>query len=680
MIAATTSEKFSVQIVEAAEKIISALLRGEFFWTMLIAQMQSGKTDTYLLACCEIIRRGFVKEAVIFSGNAETDLRNQLVKEVKSNDSLFMSKYMMYLFERGLSFAEAIALPRQILQKMSVVWGTELNKYDKLHTKTLFVWEEAHHAQSIHQCPDKFLSKIGISADGDSSVLEEKGNYVISVSATPFSELSDLHHFGQNKKIVYLEPGFNTRTGLPYNSVQRIRDGKRLISFTNITEGLKRALNKPHTSRKYGIVRITNKNEDEVKRIIEENGWEWVVFDSLAKAEAMEEGKRVWAGMKDAPQRDTIILIRGKCRMGKNLEKAHILFVMETARNSKTDTVLQGLLGRVCGYAEGSELIDVYLHQKIINSGEIDRYIEMIEGIRREGVISIIPIKAKNITPGRFSKNESIVPILVKRDRTRFPTNDRSHVVADVIDAFTNGVRLDNKNSDMVLDEVRSKLLAAFRQDKSRIKVGYLEEGKKTRNEILASKLQNAFQQGEPEMFGSGCGIDSEGLEINIWFPKSVTGFSTEEFYVTAHVVKQNIERFLVPTTTKREVFAHRLEDGTEVVANGGFVIPLSHETAHNVTEMLSELDEFIETCIIRTAKKKPCQRSVASCWDDLSKVFTGILVTPTVLSALEKEDGIIRRHLHDRFNVTLSIQKSKGPIPKAIKEKGYIKLASISW
>ena len=202
--ATTTPEKFSVQVVEAAEKIISALLRGDIFWAMLIAQMQSGKTDTYLLACCEIIRRGFVEEVVIFSGNSETDLRDQLVKEVENKlGAKFMSKYQMYLFERGLSFADVIALPQQILQKMSVVWGTELTKYDKSHTKTLFVWEEAHHAQSIHQCPDKFLAKIGISADGDSSVLEENCNYVISVSATPFSELSDLHHFGQNKKIVY---------------------------------------------------------------------------------------------------------------------------------------------------------------------------------------------------------------------------------------------------------------------------------------------------------------------------------------------------------------------------------------------------------------------------------------------------------------------------------------------
>jgi len=679
MMAAATTEKFSVQVMEAADRIINALLRGDVFWAILIAQMQSGKTETYLLACCEIVRRGFVEEVVIFSGNSETDLRDQLNKEVKSNDSLFMSKYMMYLFERGLSFSEAIALPRQILAKICVVWGTELSKYEKTHTKTLFVWEEAHHAQSIHQCPDKFLTKIGISADGDSSVLEENGNFVISVSATPFSELSDLHHYRQSKKIVYLEPGVNNVTGLPYNSVKLICENKRLISFTNLEDGLTSALRKEHTSRKYGIVRITNKNEDDVKRIIEENGWTWIVFDSLAKGELKELGKRVWAGMDKEPERDTIILLRGKCRMGKNLVKKHILFVMETARNSKTDTVLQGLLGRVCGYAEGSELIDVYLHQKIIKSGEIKRYIDLIEGIRTEGTVNVIPTKAKNIAPGRVSKNEPIVPIRITRDRTRFPTNDRSHVVADVIDAFTNGVRTENKNSDRVLEEVRCKLVTAFRQDKSRIRVGYLKEGKKIRNAVLASKLQTAFQQGTPDLFGSGCGIDTEGLEINIWCPSGVTGFNTEEFYVTAHVVKQNLEDFMVPATTKREVFAHRLEDGTEVVANGGFVIPLSHGTADNVAEMLSELDLIIETCILLTAKQKPCQRSVASCWDDLSKEFKGILVTPTVLHALEK-DGSIWRHMQIRFNVTLDIKKSKGPTPKAIKEKGYIKLASISW
>jgi hypothetical protein len=673
-------DRFSEQIIEAAEKIISGLVRGNIFWAILVAQMQSGKTETYLLACCEMIRREFVEAVVIFSGNSETDLRDQLKREV-NNGSKFAKKYRKYLRDvRHLSTEEAEEISEAILLKFTVVWGTELNKYDKFPTKTLFVWEEAHHAQSIHQCPDKFLTKVGISADGDSSVLEEKGNYVITVSATPFSELSDLHHLHQNKKVVYLEPGINNVTGLPYNSVQRIRDGNRLISFTNIDEGLRRALRKEHTSSKYAIVRITNKNEDDVKRIIEENGWLWVVFDSLAKGELKELGERVWAGMDKAPERDTVILLRGKCRMGKNLHKKHVLFVMETARNSKTDTVLQGLLGRVCGYAEGSELIDVYLHQKIIQSGEIDRYINLIESISRDGPIQFIPTKGKNITGGKFSKNDPIIPIRITRDRTISPTNDRSHIIADVLDALTvRTPRLENKNDDRVLDEVSQKFMAACREDRRRIKTFGLHDRKKTRNGVVANKLRNSFQQGTPDLFGSGCGIDAEGLEINIWFPRKIEGFSTEEFYVTAYVVKRNLEDFLVPSTTKKEVFAHRLEDGTEVEANGGFVIPLPYKTAYDVDEMQEEICEFVEMCIIRTQNQKPCIKKVSSCWDENNKEFKGVLVNPSVLRALEK-DGSIWRHVHNVFQVTLTIEKSKGPTPKAIKEKGYIKLASISW
>ena len=119
------------------------------------------------------------------------------------------------------------------------------------------------------------------------------------------------------------------------------------------------ALNIPHSSPKYAIVRITNKNEETVKAIIKSNGWKCVVYDSVSTGQEKVEGKRVWDGMRAAPQVDTAILLRGKCRMGKNLEKKHILFVMETARQSRTDTVLQGLLGRVCGYSEGSDRIFV---------------------------------------------------------------------------------------------------------------------------------------------------------------------------------------------------------------------------------------------------------------------------------------------------------------------------------
>jgi len=504
---------FSRQQFSGYTDAINAYINGGLRWVILLAQMQSGKTETYLFICCELIRLDHVETAVIFSGNSETDLRDQLQKEVDGGrGTKFYAKYEAYLEDVvQLGRAERHRTLDKVQPAISIIWGAELNKYTKTHKNTLFVWEEAHHAQSINQCPDKFLKKIGVPANGDKDILAENGNFVISISATPFSELSDLHHLGQNKSVVYLEPGVG------YNSVKDIKMSGRLKSFTNLEDGIRSALSEPHTSPKYAIIRITNKNEEVVLDAIRRSGWRYVVFDSLTSGAEQALGKSTWGGMKEAPKQDTVIVLRGKCRMGKNLDKQHVLCVMETAKSSKTDTVLQGLLGRACGYSEGSNQVVVYLHEKIVNSGEIERYIELTDNIQANGV-QVIPTKARNLTEHRVKITNPIIPLKITRDLTRFPTNNSHDIKADLYDAFTNKNRIDNKNSGSVFDEVCNNFLAAH--NSKRLKPHYLDTKRKTRNETVAYKIRDAFDNGSAERFGSGCGIDAAGLEINVWVPK----------------------------------------------------------------------------------------------------------------------------------------------------------------
>jgi hypothetical protein len=394
--------------IEAGKKIINCFIEDPngMRWVVLLAQMQSGKTDTFLFVCAELIRLGKVENAVIFSGNSDTDLKDQLVQKVKGQDSEFYNKYSLYLEDNEqLNTRQRQPIIEKIKQNISVIWGTELNKTNKIaYSKTLFVWEEAHYAQTVNQCPDKFLDKIGISANGDKQVLQEKDNYVLSVSATPFSEYSDIYHFGQCKKIIYMLPGAG------YNSVQTILETGRIKSFSNIENGLVTALSSPYDTPKYALVRITKKNENTVKKIISEfPSWKQVIYDSLGDSKTRDIGIETWKQMNNVPEQNTVILLRGKCRMGKNLEKKHIAFVMETVKSANTDTILQGLLGRVCGYSEGSDKIDVYLHNKIIKSNEIERYISLVNGE------SIIPSKATNIAKTTIYKTKyPIIPFKVQ--------------------------------------------------------------------------------------------------------------------------------------------------------------------------------------------------------------------------------------------------------------------------
>ena len=398
---------FSNEQIEAGKKIINCFMEDPngVRWVVLLAQMQSGKTDTFLFVCCELIRLGKVEHAVIFSGNSETDLKCQLITKVQGQDSEFYNKYSLYLEDNEqLNTRQRQPIIEKIKQNISVIWGSELNKTNKIeYSKTLFVWEEAHYAQTVNQCPDKFLDKVGISANGDKLVLQEKENYVLSVSATPFSEYSDYYYYGQCKKIIYMQPGAG------YNSVQTILESGRLKSFSNIETGLLTALSTPYDSTKYAIVRITNKNENTIKEIIRQfPSWKQVIYDSLGDSKTRDIGIETWKQMNNVPEQNTVILLRGKCRMGKNLDKKHIAFVMETVKNANTDTILQGLLGRVCGYSEGSDKIDVYLHNKIIKSNEIERYISLVNGE------SIIPSKATNIAKTTIYKTKyPIIPFKV---------------------------------------------------------------------------------------------------------------------------------------------------------------------------------------------------------------------------------------------------------------------------
>ena len=633
-------------------------------WVILQAQMQSGKTETYLFDACERLRLGFVENVIIFSGNAETDLKEQLKKEVLGlGDAKFYGKYEIYLEEViGLSTRERRPILDKVKTNIQVVWGTELKNYSGPTTNTLFIWEESHHAQSVNNCPAKFLRSVGISANGDNAILNQKNNFVVSISATPFSELSDNHHMSQCKLVIIMTPGVN------YVSVKTIRDSGRLMGYINMQEGLQRALATPHDSPMYAIVRISVKNEEIVKSIISRCGWNYVVFDSLAKGEEKIIGDNAWNNMGTKPDQDTVILIRGKCRMGKNLQKSHVLFVFETAKNSNTDTVLQGLLGRVCGYADGSERIVVWLNSKIINSGEIDRYVDMTDGVE------IIPRKAMNLANDVIRVHQPIVPIKITRDMAISATNDRLKIIDDVVDAIlVSNHRICNKNTDRDFKELIEKVRDAL-TCRQNFKCHYLSDKKKT-YKGKAEEIVKGFRNGVPTYLGSGCGINSEATEINVWIPKDVDVMERDVIYITAHVRNPDAAYTAFPQTTRREIFAYGLEDGTDAVANGSFSIDLSVETAHSVEAMKDDIDFILDLSMKRPSSNK---KIVSNC-DEKTKEFKGIVVNKAVLAAISP-NGVIWKEMKEKYGVELALVKSRGAVPKVIKGAGLAKLAAISW
>jgi len=676
----TQSIPITEEHLNAGKEIIK-LYKDGCRWSILFAQMQSGKTYTFLFVCSELLRNGLIESVVIFSGNAETDLKQQLVDKTTGKDNRFFKAYRKYLRdqlknenEEGDLSELSENIVEGIIPKITVVWGTELNKFKENCEKTLFIWEEAHFAQNLNQCPDKFLTRAGISANGDDELLRDKNNYVLSVSATPFSELSDNFHFDHGKNVVYLKPG----TG--YIGVQTIDESGRLIKFTSVDNALPNALSKSYDSPKYALVRMSKTNEDKIISIIQANNWDFVIYDSMGKDEIgkknkknIEKGKIVWDNMKNAPKKNTVILLRNKCRMGKNLEKSHISFVMETAKNSKTDTVLQSLLGRVCGYptssGKGSDKIDVYLHEKIVHSGEIQRYIDFVKDIGHTG-ISTLPRKARNLIETKVSYHNPIIPIRIKRSND---SNDRKDILSDLYDAFTSDTtRINNKNSKKVMEEVVEKIKDAWSRGKKDLKVAYLKKKETgTRTLKKANEIKEAFQNSLAKYFGSGCGIDSQGLEVNIWVSKQNIQDPelTQYIYVTAHVKNDNNNN-KIPETTGKEVFAHSLKDNTSIQFNGGLLIELPIDSSKSVEIMKEYIQDFISI-----SKKHKKSRSITSQWDNNDKEYKGILMNTFVEDSLLPGGEIYNLILEDGYELKLTPSTSV-----KVNEDGYKSYISISW
>lgn len=671
---------FSTQQIKACHDVIETFAKGEQRWCVLLAQMQSGKTDTFLLIACELLRQKCVDFIVIFSGTADTDLRRQLTYIIQDGDNDYWMKYETYLEDQNI-VDNGRYISRDIRKackddRLYVVWGTQKSSYSGPMERTFFVWEESHYAQNINQGPAKFLNKLRISADGSCPFLEDKGNYVLSVSATPFSELSDNVHLIQRKKVIKMEPGEG------YIGIARLLANRQVRKWVSIGEGLQDATALPRTTPKWAIIRALDEKHDMIETYMTFKGWHCVKYDaSIPEGDHDKrkklEGDIAWNEMTEgiAPKRDTLIIIKGKCRMGKQIKKNHILFVFETSKNPATDTILQSLLGRVCGYEQHNVI--VYLSSKVFSDhsdNDLKRYVKMWENPNE---VNVIPKKANNLDK-RVKETKPIIPIVIRRDRRiSHNGNNRKEILEDVYDALiSHRERVLNKNSAKHFKEVVEKYRRLLLENNQQIHMRYLKQNnEKTRGPDKANALLKDYIEGTCSHLGAGCGNAADGDQVNIWVNKDIENHNKEIFYITSVVGLDGDERieFNIPHTTKREVFAHSLEDDTDIMCNGGMPKMLSPETAYECRTMLDELMTFVED-----SRDETYYRGIISLGTDERGEPKGILVTQSIFKELNEGGRIYRGVLG--IGAKLKVTKSRGRTPFAIAGKDLVRLASITW
>ena len=294
---------------------------------MLVARCQAGKTGAFQELIRLMLENGDVMQVYILCGSNDTDLRAQAHTDTKkANPAAYASGDVIVLFRQDFK-------------------GAHLNLEN-----ALVVIDETHMDQTQDQEMDVFLRDHGLSLDGNPKTLEEKNAFLVSVDATPYSELSAfLHKESYPKHVEILAPGKD------YIGLQEFFY-KGLINSTYDISRHRRRFTEMVLSRgnhKYGLMRLSSgkharEQEAAAISVYKEIGGK--VFHYTAEKEEI-----AIASLVDAPKVPTLVIICGRLRAGKVVPKQHVAFVWEGAKKSKTDAIIQGLVGRMCGYPLSQE-------------------------------------------------------------------------------------------------------------------------------------------------------------------------------------------------------------------------------------------------------------------------------------------------------------------------------------
>ena len=675
-------------------------------FSILLAQMQSGKTGTYLFAAFEMVRQDLVDRVVIICGSSDTSLREQAKRDLDI-------AYKAFLME---TVGDNEGLTNLISADFGVFFSQDLEKIDGIDETTLIIHEESHMAQSKNNIPfKKFYQKNNLDKAlmGDFTALKEKNNYILGVSATPFSEIVS------NKKVqtgdwtteesqllggvdlvpknfFFMQPGqgyIGVTDLLLHNSIKFEAENIKTDDCEHIASILRKGTEKYH--KKYVVVRShrAEKDKDMMETIATSCGYNYV---SVFGGE-----KTSLDFMENEPFNKTIVHICGRFRMGQVVPKRFIAMVYEQSVNPNADTILQGLVGRMCGYqAAGSHLdVDIYVSLKAEelvrkygrawSEGNMDTLSEVTKAMNLGGV------KRKN--GGQIVEDENgnkwikTVPIKFKiqeldEEGVRFTKITPEHLLS----LFREHPELIEINPDK---EDIIKLLGDCASVRPTIQPTrpYLHHNN-AKSASRVDTFSNHFTELDHAI--------SEQNRLNIshytrkdikkmndpervrFSPISLYGADDSDCYLMGHVLykdgihpAEEVEIASVDPKCNYMPGEVTMEDDTVFDnINGGQIISFSLDTA----DVPESLETELRQAILRTKEDHPsyiasCTKSIHSLFDKKTRLYEGIRLCKSVYT--EESIETLKNSLNHELSVNLKFTKSRGRQPK-----DQIKYSSISW
>ena len=691
---------------DSAVKSILSHFANAFRWVILIAQMQSGKTDAYMFVAFELLRTQKVKKVVVIAGFNDLELVSQLKNYMPS-----LKLYRRYMEEvLRISIDDREDIETLISHNINVVCGSDLTKpqFQQQARDTLYIWDESHYAQNKVNRPYKFLKSVDISADGDASKLDgDRNNYFLSVSATPYSEMSDTIHEKQQKKIVKM------KAGPGYKSVGNFFRAKKIIGMKKWEDHLPGCFKeqKESSTPTYSIIRFLG--DEKMERGIQmakDAGLDYEVYDEETKKRSKKnrDGSKMqsFSDLENAPERSKVIFIRGMARMGKRIPQIHMGFVMDTSKAANTDVLLQSLLGRMCGYHNNNG-IKIYVGEHLLKrtrgegKSEIERYISEMESESED--IKLMPLRACNLTGVKQTTENNwftALPIVfsiqlesgVDRQDPDYEQYEKEKLIASIQRMASDLNGITNHNAEIKTLELYQQIMTIPLEDwnlhkiaKSTGKVNetFKEVPQLTRDTLLSDEGKKAISS------LPGCGFSTNDKPIlNMWYYNtdkySDIGFSRGTLVLhgrtksaTECEIKQlEIERS-IPKTSKLEAFTSHHEDGEVVLGNGAYSIHAPIDTWNVSANMQKHIENMIKVSRMEL-EGTVLPRCITSNQVEGSK-WQGIIVSNEVLQALEKKGGIYN-YFKIHYSVKLKVTKTRGKTPEQMQEMGQVRLVKIEW
>jgi ElaB/YqjD/DUF883 family membrane-anchored ribosome-binding protein len=386
---------FHANQITAATHIMEVFLAGLIMYAIAWAEVQSGKTGTYQYIAREMLRRRIVERVYILCGSNETILRNQCIRDT--------------LDYNGDNFS--VDADGNQHGKFQVLFRQDFKRARMEIANSLIVVDESHLDQTQGQEMDKFLSRHGLSLDGTRPSMRETNTFIISVDATPYAEISAyLKNKSYPKHLERIEPGEG------YTGIQDFMFTGRVAKTWKFTTtsgeaNLGTILNS--MNRKWILMRINSDKDTKLatlKRLCDARGFRILHFNSDKTEVAIrrhDDSTEMLPCLEDEPEVTTIVVIQGRLRAGKVVPKNHIGFVWEDAQTSKTDSIVQGLFGRMCGYyTTDSPKPLIFLPAATLKENE-DRVVKGNELMRHIMGPDVLPMKGMNLLPGRLAKAAS---------------------------------------------------------------------------------------------------------------------------------------------------------------------------------------------------------------------------------------------------------------------------------